>query len=195
MRANPERRQQIADAAVQVLARAGGHGLSHRAVDTEAGLPRGTTSNFFNSRHALLLAAAERLSEIHWEYVDTLRRRIDGPLDRGRLATLLEKLVTGENAEARVRLVARYELFLAGVREPGLQPALTQVREAALETATILLDAAGLTEPHKHVSLLSSVLTGLAFDHLTAPPELRPAGDTEATTTQVLDAIFGPEGQ
>lgn len=192
MRGSPHRRRKVADAAVQVLARLGGHGLSHRAVDAEAGLPPGTTSNHFNSRQALLLAAAERLSETHWEYVETLRDRLDGPLDRERLAALLQRLVTGEDEEARVRLVARYELFLAGVREPELQPALTRIRAAALEAASIILDSAGLPEPEAHVGLLSSVLTGLAFDHLTAPPELRPGTEPEGTTTQVLDAIFGP---
>jgi DNA-binding transcriptional regulator YbjK len=191
MRANPERRRKIADAAVQVLARLGGHGLSHRAVDAEAGLPRGTTSNFFNSRQAILLAAAEQLSDRHWEYVQTLKDHLDGPLDRERLATLLQRLVAGEDKDARVRLIARYELFLASVREPELQPAVMRIRAAALETATALLDAAGLPEPKARVGLLMATLTGLTFDHLTAPPRLRPDSEPVATTTQVLDTIFG----
>jgi DNA-binding transcriptional regulator YbjK len=49
---------------VTVLARDGLRGLTHRAVDTEAGLPDGSTSNCFRSRSALLKAVVARLEEL-----------------------------------------------------------------------------------------------------------------------------------
>lgn len=54
----------MADAAVTVLARDGLRGLTHRAVDAEAGLPAGSTSNCFRSRSALLEAIVARLEEL-----------------------------------------------------------------------------------------------------------------------------------
>jgi hypothetical protein len=38
-------------------------------VDTRAGLPPGTTSNFCRTRLALLQATAQRVAELHWRYV------------------------------------------------------------------------------------------------------------------------------
>jgi DNA-binding transcriptional regulator YbjK len=190
MRANQERRQQIADAAIQILADAGAHGLSHRAVDAQAGVPRGTTSNFFNSRGELVLAAARRLNDAHWQYVRTLRDEIDSPLDRERLAAILHRLVAAEEVEVRVRHLARYELFLAGVREPELRPILADIRQAAMQTAVILLESAGLPEPARHVDLLASVLNGLTFDHITVPPS---EGAEQISMNWVLDAIFGAD--
>src|SRR4051794_17968015 len=58
---NPERRTLLADAGLRVLAAAGARGLTHRAVDAEAGVPTGTASNYFPSRAALLAALAERI--------------------------------------------------------------------------------------------------------------------------------------
>jgi DNA-binding transcriptional regulator YbjK len=188
MPANHERRQRIADAAIQVLADAGAHGLSHRAVDTRAAVPRGTTSNFFNSRRELVLAAARRLNDTHWQYVHAMRDQIESPLDRDKLAGILHRLVTAEDEEVRVRHLARYELFLAGVREPELRPILADIRRAAMQTAVLLLESAGLPEPAQHVQLLAAVLNGLTFDHITAPP---PEGAEQPSISWVLDAIFG----
>jgi 8-oxo-dGTP pyrophosphatase MutT (NUDIX family) len=56
------RREVLADAAVRVLAREGGCGLTHQAVDAEAGVPTGTASHCFPSRRALIGAVADRIA-------------------------------------------------------------------------------------------------------------------------------------
>ena len=191
---NPARRRLIADAAIDVLARSGAQGLSHRAVDVEAALPPGTTSNYFNSRHALMEAAGRRLAELHWQAVHALREQAGGRLDRIRLGAILEQIVTATDPGIRRRHLARYELFLAGVREPGLQPVLTDLRDAALQTAAVLLDGAGLPDPDRHVGLLAATLNGLTFDEITAPPgPLSGNGPGAASISHVLEAVFGPE--
>ena len=58
------RSQLVADAAVTVLAREGLRGLTHRAVDAEAGLPPGSTSNCFRTRTELLQAIVDRREEL-----------------------------------------------------------------------------------------------------------------------------------
>src|SRR5690349_24244767 len=60
---NAERRTQLADAGLAVLAAEGARGLTHRAVDAAADLPAGTASNYFKSRDALLGALGERIFE------------------------------------------------------------------------------------------------------------------------------------
>src|ERR1700756_5757865 len=62
---NPaERRRDLCDAAIQLLADDGTKGLSHLKVDRKAGVPDGTTSFYFRTRSALLRAVAERLAEL-----------------------------------------------------------------------------------------------------------------------------------
>ncbi|MEU9508518.1 TetR family transcriptional regulator [Micromonospora sp. NPDC048170] len=63
MARNVERRAALADAGLRVLAATGARGLTHRAVDAEAGVPTGTASNYFRSRDALLGALGERIME------------------------------------------------------------------------------------------------------------------------------------
>ena len=184
---NLERREQIADTALEVLATEGAHGLTHRAVDARAGLPPGTTSNFFNSRQALFLGAGHRLADRHWQYVQSLREKIDGPLERKDLVRILTRVVTGAG-ELRTLHLARYELFLEGGRDPSLHSALIELRNASLEIAVALLQAAKLPEPARHVQLLSSLLNGLLFDQLTASSAA--VIDTE-TVEEVISILFG----
>ena len=54
----------VADAAVTIVARDGLRGLTHRAVDAEAGLPAGSASNCFRSRAALLEAIVTRIQQL-----------------------------------------------------------------------------------------------------------------------------------
>ena len=57
------RREQVLDAAITVLGQHGVHGVTHRAVDAAAGVPQGTTSNYFRTRDALLEGVVGRFSE------------------------------------------------------------------------------------------------------------------------------------
>lgn len=59
-----DRKTRLADAAIDVLGTGGVRALTHRAVDTGAGLPQGTCSYHFPSRSALLTAALTRIAEL-----------------------------------------------------------------------------------------------------------------------------------
>src|ERR1700739_3733028 len=62
---NPaERRRDLCDAAIQLLADDGAKGLSHLKVDRKAEVPDGTSSFYFRTRAALLRAVAERVAEL-----------------------------------------------------------------------------------------------------------------------------------
>ena len=56
-----DRQDAIADAAIHLVATRGLRGLTHRAVDAEAGLPPGSTSYYLRTRNALLTACVQRM--------------------------------------------------------------------------------------------------------------------------------------
>jgi DNA-binding transcriptional regulator YbjK len=59
----PDRRSELADAAVTLFAREGFKGLTHRGVDVVAGVPLGTTSNYWRTRESLVDAVVARFEE------------------------------------------------------------------------------------------------------------------------------------
>ncbi len=75
MAKNETRRRIIADAGLTVLATDGSRGLTHRTVDIVAGVPVGTTSNYFRSREALIAGLVDRIGERLAPSDDDLARR------------------------------------------------------------------------------------------------------------------------
>ena len=140
---NAARRTLILDAAIDILADDGIGGVTHRQIDERTGLPGGTTSNYFRSRLALVEATAGRVAELHWQHVTVLRSAIT-PLGRDGVAALMTRMVTDPDRQARRRQVARFELFLEGTRRPELVPYLNEMQSAALQSAAVILESAGL---------------------------------------------------
>jgi AcrR family transcriptional regulator len=107
------RRQQIADAAIELLGSDGTHGLSHPRVDRRMGLPVGTASYYFRTRQALLEAAADRMNDLDLQDL-SMMGEIDGESDAGYAGTRgLARLVMLSGTEPWLtRSRARYELTL-----------------------------------------------------------------------------------
>ncbi|WP_214318316.1 TetR/AcrR family transcriptional regulator [Nonomuraea sediminis] len=118
------RRQEIADAAISLLAAEGMRGLTHRAVDRVAGLAEGSTSYYFRTRQSLLQAAVERLAEHTTADLTALRARVEAEPGRdGQVEAVAE--VLGEwLTTTRDRQLARYELSLEATRRPELRRVL-----------------------------------------------------------------------
>ncbi|ORW31564.1 hypothetical protein AWB91_14830 [Mycobacterium paraense] len=172
---NPERRAQMLDAAIAILADTGVGGLTHRQVDERADLPAGTTSNYFRTRQALLGATASRTVDLHWQRVEALRASI-GSLTRDGVKALLIRLISDPDAQARRYTLARFELFMEGTRRPELRPLLMQLQAAAVKSATLIFEAAGLAPEPQLLEELSRLLNGYVFSKLTMPVDDDPAG-------------------
>ncbi len=166
-----DRRATIASAALAVLEREGGRGLTHRAVDRRAGLAEGSTSNYFKTREALLTAALTRLVELERPSVEAMEALVrDGPYEPHRAAELVADLVRGWLVPERAGLaLARYELFLEARRRPQFQLELDRVRREYLVLVEQLLPTAGCHHPHRHAPQLLALLDGLILNQLLQP--------------------------
>lgn len=123
---NPEqRRRELCDTAIRLLADDGVKGVSHLKVDRKAGVPDGTTSFYFRTRSALLQAVAVRVSELDLKDLTAATRSesardVDAAGEPSGLATLVMRSATGTRL---VRTKARYELALQAARDPLLDEA------------------------------------------------------------------------
>ena len=187
---NPERQAQILDAAIDILADIGIGGVTHRQVDERAGLPAGTTSNYFRTRLALLEATAARVVDLHWQYVESLQSVIGRPLTRDRVAALLARMVSGADEQYRRRTMARFELFMEGTRRPELRPFLNDLQAAAMKSASLILEAAGFSPSAEQVGELSRLLNGLAFSNLTISPKRPGTEDLAGLVDRLLRTVL-----
>lgn len=128
---NPtERRRDLCDAAIQLLAEDGAKGLSHLKVDRKAVVPDGTTSFYFRTRSALLRAVAERLAELDLESLQSIADSADGRKENPSPSVLSQVVIQAGSEPQLSRTKARYELTMQAVRDPALAVILQQATDA-----------------------------------------------------------------
>lgn len=184
---NPARRRALTDAAIELLASSGVHGLTHRAVEKQAGLPPGTASNYFRSREALLVAAAERVAELH--HADTGRAVGQRPATLAGLLT--ESLLTAATT-LRDRYLAIFELQLEAARRPPLASALAALHDTALRVTAGHHDTLGTAVPREKLPALIALYGGALFTLVTAPPEAVGEDAVRRLVQIMLDGCAGP---
>ncbi|MEU1173150.1 TetR/AcrR family transcriptional regulator [Streptomyces microflavus] len=181
----PDRRDLIADAAISTVASAGLRGLTHRAVDTAAGLPAGSTSYYFRTRSALISACYLRLAALSVADVDRWQAEHGAP-DPDSAAEALAALLHHWLTAARDRQLARFELSLEATRRPELRADLETAGLAARSRATTLLASLGAPRPEQAAELLVAWTDGLLYDRLAgAPAASRPAPDVTELTSVI----------
>ncbi|WP_304452155.1 TetR/AcrR family transcriptional regulator [Nocardiopsis sp. YSL2] len=168
MRKNPERRASLLDAAIEVLAREGMRGLTFRAVDTEAGVPGGTASNYFANRDALLTQIGHRFYERLEPNAALIAKAQEGPRDRAKVTALMHELVERVSS-FRSGYLALIELRLEATRRPELRRLLTERIRADVDANIDFHLASGLPGDRTTVVQLILSLNWLILERLTLP--------------------------
>ncbi|MFE3189332.1 TetR/AcrR family transcriptional regulator [Nocardia sp. NPDC059240] len=176
VRTNPERRNTLIDAAIEVLARDGARGLTFRAVDKEAAVPAGTASNYFPNRDELLVQAGHRFYERLQPSKETMDHLFTGPRTRETIAELMAETVARVSG-FRTGYLALLELRLEATRRPGLQAILTERVRADIDANVRNHLESGLPGDADAVLLLYLALNWLIVERLTLPGIF---GDDEA---------------
>ncbi|MFE6770234.1 TetR/AcrR family transcriptional regulator [Streptomyces fimicarius] len=192
---NPDRRDRLRDAAIEVLARDGGRGLTHRAVDRAAEVPPGTTKNYFPTRDAVLRAVAERCLEQYVALTARLAAR-PGPTDREGLTALFRSLLENAAGPGRARLLAVLELQAEATRRPWLSGVLDPMARGDFAGFEAAQRAAGLPVTPQRAAVVTLALHA-AVPHLltNGPDTLAAAGldDLDRFVRDLLDAVYPPD--
>ncbi|MFD7319929.1 TetR/AcrR family transcriptional regulator [Streptomyces sp. NPDC059875] len=168
MARNPERRAALLDAAIEVLAEEGARGLTFRAVDARAGVPTGTSSNYFTDRDQLLSEVGDRIFVRLTPEPGSLDTAMRPEPSRQLVVELMRWLARRMTAE-RTCYLGLFELRLEATRRPELRNQLTKVLRADLDYNIRLHVDSGMPGDADTVRLLYFALTGLLFDHFTVP--------------------------
>ncbi|MFJ1591794.1 TetR/AcrR family transcriptional regulator [Kitasatospora albolonga] len=189
---NPDRRDRLRDAAVAVLAEEGGRGLTHRAVDRAAGVPDGTTKNYFPTRDAVLRAVAGRCLEQYLALTTQLATG-PGPADREGVVALFRTLLENVAGPGRPRLLAYLELQAEAARRPWLSALLDPMASGDFAGFEAVQRSAGLPVTPQRAATVTLALHA-AIPHLLGggPATLAAAGldDLDRFVRGLLDAVY-----
>lgn len=186
---NPQRRLQLADAGLRVLATSGARGLTHRAVDAEAGVPTGTTSNYFASRDALLGALGERILERFAPDPDVLATLDARPPSTELFVDYLRYIIERTTREPDLTR-ALIELRLEAVRRPALAETLGDLLRRGYRADVEFHRTTGLPGGAFEIALLHYAVDGLLLDLLTT--SIGADVDLDTTLTALVTRLVGP---
>lgn len=201
--APPPRAELIADTAIGLLVTRGLRGLTHRAVDEEAGLPQGSTSNHARTRAALLETTVRRLAVREAEVLTPAEMPFTGgdtsqaeerELTPGALANLVALALHRYLTHHRPLLVARYELALEATRRPELRACYDSTGASSFGVPlTAMLTAAGSTDPRRHTLVLLSWCDGVLFSCTAGTFNAEPPTKAElrASLREILAGMLG----
>lgn len=144
--ATSRHRPVVLAAAVDVLAEQGVRGLTHARLDTRAGVPSGTTSNYFRTRDALLGGVLDHLIAQDESVVAEFGDRGVPVGDRASLTDLLVAIGEYMSGPGRATTLARYAVFLEAATRPALAERVADARRRLNALSAELLRAAGATD-------------------------------------------------
>ncbi|MBC2641122.1 MULTISPECIES: TetR/AcrR family transcriptional regulator [unclassified Rhodococcus (in: high G+C Gram-positive bacteria)] len=176
------KREQVLDAAIALLGTKGVRALTHRGVDDLAGMPQGSTSNYFRSRGALLDGIVARLAER-----DREDRQTFAHLRPGNAEALVEALVAyvrSSTGPDRTRTSARYALFVEASVTPGLDEKIGDARRTLVEWGAGILGVVGSKNPAADAVVVTDYLDGVILHQLTVP-------DLDFDPTAGITAVLG----
>lgn len=160
-----DRQERVLDAAIEVVGARGLRALTHRAVDAEAALPAGSTSNLFRSRASLVAGVLGRLLDREtgaWT---------SGPAPPGddavesTVAALAERVrvLTGP---LRALTITRFALYHEAALDPELARLVAESRCRVEQHICQWLARAGLELAPEAVAVLLSTVNGMLVERV-----------------------------
>ncbi|GLY70320.1 TetR/AcrR family transcriptional regulator [Amycolatopsis taiwanensis] len=119
-RNDPDRRSRIAHAAIEVVAKHGIDGLTHRAVAAIAGVPLGSMTYHFTTLDDLLEVALQQAADDNVSHLREWERSLAPDAD---FAAALAELVMRYVQEEHPHTVVEYDLYVAALHRPRLRAA------------------------------------------------------------------------
>lgn len=164
----PTRDRSLA-AALALVGERGIRSLTHLRVDERAGLPRGSTSNWFRTRDALLTGVVTFLAESERaDFVLADLPEIDTP---EHLIDAMTGMIATQTGPLASRTRARFALFLEGAVNTELLAPLLAQRAAFVGWTTALLTRVGAHSPAEAVRTLMATADGIVLHRVTIDPD------------------------
>lgn len=175
-------RQRALDAAIDLLGTQGLRALTHARVDERAGLAKGSTSNYFRTRQALLTGVVGRLAELDLTQVGIAF----APTTPAELVDALCLAFEHLTGPARTATAARLILFLEAGHVPELRAALSRGREAMEAIGVVALARLGARDPRGAATALAACFEGHLLHRVARHDETDPRPTFELLVTAAL---------
>lgn len=170
------------DAAVELVAAEGLRALTHVRVDERAGLPRGSTSNYFRTRAALLSGVVDWIAERELS-------EVAGAVSAGSAASLVDtmcELFDYVTAHNRSMTAARLILFMEASHDPSLLDPVSRGRAAMESSVVAVMTRLGASDPVVAAATVMACLEGLILHRVVRHDDADPRPVIELVVRSAL---------
>ncbi len=186
-----ERRTRLLDAAIELIGNGGVRSLTHRRVDSTAGVPTGSTANYFPTRDRLYAAVVERFVERERANFEAVART-SFPSNPAELARLLGLIACESAGPQRVLTLTRYAILVESAHRPSpLEASLRTGAAGVNRWAAGWLKIVGSEHPERDRQILANYLVGVVLHQLAYP---RPDFDPTPQLIELIEALMSGKG-
>ena len=153
----------VLEAAVELLGTEGLRALTHARVDTQAGIPSGSTSNYFRTRAQLLIGVNDWIAEHDLAGADDIATAPQTPADLVEGLAIGIEMLTGPH---RVVTAARLTLFMEANHNPEIRAAVSQTRIVMERSMVAVMARLGATNPHSAALALMACGEGIILHRI-----------------------------
>jgi DNA-binding transcriptional regulator YbjK len=164
-----QRRIEIIDAAIAVMAEVGLAGLSMRVVANQAQIPLGALSYYFDDKSDLVAQAFQQLSDREIERVVRTADRLQPTMPAEQLADMVADMIIDGFTSPQGAIVTRYELVTEASRDERLRPMFEAWYAAMVPALSRLFRDLGSHQPELDSRTVMAVMAGLEIDNLYRP--------------------------
>jgi DNA-binding transcriptional regulator YbjK len=164
-----QRRVEIIDAAIEVMARVGLAGLSMRVVASQAQIPLGALSYYFDDKSDLVAQAFQQLSDREIDRVVRAAEQLDPTMPAEQLADLMADMIIDGFSSPQGAIVTRYELVTEASRDERLRPMFEAWYAAMVPALSRLFRDLGSHQPELDSRTVMAVMAGLEIDNIYRP--------------------------
>ncbi|MDT5168186.1 MAG: TetR/AcrR family transcriptional regulator, regulator of biofilm formation and stress response [Mycobacterium sp.] len=164
-----QRRIEIIDAAIAVMAQVGLAGLSMRVVANQAQIPLGALSYYFDDKSDLIAQAFQQLSDREIERVVRTAERLQPTMSAEQLADLVADMIIDGFTSPPGAIVTRYELVTEASRDERLRPMFEAWYAAMVPALSRLFRDLGSHQPELDSRTVMAVMAGLEIDNIYRP--------------------------
>ena len=153
----------VLQAAVDLLGAEGLRALTHARVDERAGLPKGSTSNYFRTRAQLVTGVSNWISERELDEADDMATAPHTPADLVETMAAGIDFLTGPN---RSMTAARLTLFMEANHNADIRAAISKTRNVMERSIVAAMARLGAADPYAAALALMACCEGIILHRI-----------------------------
>lgn len=186
------RRRALLEGALRVIGRDGIRAVTHRSVAAEAGVPLGATTYYFSSKDALIEACLRHAAA---REVEGIEERLAGAdpaamAPAAWAAAVADWLGEALEGDARLALVARYQLQLEAAHRPALREVYDEWTRSVFRLAERMLAAAGSPRPAVDAAIVLAAVDGMRLNQLARAEGGGAVGSLRPALERLMDRLL-----